>query len=96
MIQPKRGHVLIRIKEFAKEQNGILVIHNKFKDEEPILFAEVVSVGPGVDQAETGDEVLIRGYAGKWVDKDIFGDEFTYRIMEEDELLARIDRKVTA
>lgn len=67
-------------------KNGILMPDTLEK--KPIKF-EVVSIGDLVDEVEIGDNVLIGQYIGIEIEKD----KEIYRIVEEEEILAKIQEE---
>lgn len=76
--------VLLEIIERKKEKDGIIIPENVEKECE----YKVIGIGDLVEDLEVGDYVLLAKYTGTEISKD--GKD--YLIIDEDEILAKIEK----
>lgn len=89
MIRPIKTKVLIKMQEEQEiTKSGIILTANK--ENKPIL-ATVIAIGKKVTQVKESDNVVVSRYIGN---KIKYKNE-EYIILEEKEILARIERITT-
>lgn len=76
--------VLLEIMEQKKEKDGIIIPESVEKERE----YKVIGIGDLVENLEVGDYVLLAKYTGTEISKD--GKD--YLIIDEDEILAKIEK----
>lgn len=76
--------VLLEIMEQKKEKDGIVIPESVEKERE----YKVIGIGDLVEDLEVGDYVLLAKYTGTEISKD--GKD--YLIIDEDEILAKIEK----
>lgn len=76
--------VLLEIMEQKKEKDGIIIPESVEKECE----YKVIGIGDLVEDLEVGDYVLLAKYTGTEISKD--GKD--YLIIDEDEILAKIEK----
>lgn len=76
--------VLLEIIERKEEKNGIVIPDSVEKERE----YKVIGIGDLVEDLEVGDYVLLAKYTGTEISKD--GKD--YLIIDEDEILAKIEK----
>lgn len=76
--------VLLEIIERKEEKNGIVIPDSVEKEHE----YKVIGIGDLVEDLEVGDYVLLAKYTGTEISKD--GKD--YLIIDEDEILAKIEK----
>lgn len=88
--EPSDGHILIKLFKRPTETKSKLVIVRNDKDaDKDTNLAEVVAV-PSKCKYAVKEVVLIRVFAGAWIDPEIMPDqEYVYRVISEDEVLGK-------
>lgn len=88
--EPSDGHILVKLFKRADKTKGGLVIVRQDKDaDKDTNLAEVVAVN-GKCKYAVKDVVLIRVFAGAWIDPEIMPDqEYVYRVISDDEVLGK-------
>lgn len=76
--------VLLEIIERKKEKDGIVIPESVEKERE----YKVIGIGDLVEDLEVGDYVLLAKYTGTEISKD----GKNYLIIDEDEILAKIEK----
>lgn len=76
--------VLLEIMEPKKEKDGIIIPESVEKERE----YKVIGIGDLVEDLEVGDYVLLAKYTGTEISKD----GKNYLIIDEDEILAKIEK----
>ena len=84
-IRPLSDNVVIRMTEAEEKTVGGIILTGAAKEKPEV--AEVVAIGPKVEDVKVGDKVLAKSYAGKEVKFD--GETFT--ILEEEDILAIVE-----
>lgn len=91
--EPSDGHILIKLfKRPEKSKGGIVIVRNDKDADKDTNLAEVVAVPVSDKPAKypVGDVVLIRVFAGAWIDPEIMPDqEYVYRVVSDDEILGK-------
>jgi len=94
---PSQGHVLIKLfKRADKTKGGLVIVRNDKDADKDTNLAEVVAVPESDKPAKypVGNVVLIRVFAGAWIDPDIMPDqEYVYRVIGDDEILGKFNRE---
>ena len=90
-VKPLGRKLFVRLRS-EKERGGLLIPQTGKEWKQPVIEAEVLSVGPEVREVEVGDVALIQGHAGKWMDGSMMTDDpdLTHRIIDEDDVHAII------
>jgi co-chaperonin GroES (HSP10) len=88
--EPSDGHILIKLfKRSEKSRGGILIVRNDKDADKDTNLAEVVAVHDKSKYA-VKDVVLVRVFAGAWIDPEIMPDqEYVYRVISDDEILGK-------
>lgn len=88
--EPSDGHILIKLfKRAEQSKGGLLIVRNDKDADKDTNLAEVVAV-PSKCKYEVKDVVLIRVFAGAWIDPEIMPDqEYVYRVISDDEVLGK-------
>lgn len=94
--EPNEGQVLIKLfKRPDTSKGGIMIVRNDKDADKDTNLAEIVSV-PKECKYAAKDVVLIRVFAGAWVDPDIMPDkEYVYRVISLDEILGKFPEEKT-
>lgn len=84
-IKPLSDNVVIKMTEAEETTVSGIILTGAAKEKPQV--AEVVAVGPKVEEVKVGDKVLTNTYSGKEVKLD--GE--TYTILEEEDILAIVE-----
>lgn len=93
-IKPLSGQLLIKVNNDNKEEtkSGLVMVRQGEKWSRDNLLAEVVGIADDEKVFKIGDVGIIRGYEGKWLDKEYFNDseDYLYRVVERDTVMALV------
>jgi co-chaperonin GroES (HSP10) len=91
---PNEGQLLIKLfKRKEKTAGGIVIVRNDKDADKDTNLAEVVAVPAEFKKYKVQDVVLIRVFAGAWVDPEIMPDqEYVYRVIQDSEVLGKIEQ----
>lgn len=102
--KPLGSRILVKVRTTSEVTVGGITLAvakgvNKFgkakhEFDEQVLACEVLKTGDAVDDVAAGDIVIIPGYAGKWVDRDLVNAPETHRIVDIADVIA-IDLEAT-
>ena len=84
-IKPLSDNVVIKMTEAEETTVSGIILTGAAKEKPQV--AEVVAIGPKVEDVKVGDKVLTNSYSGKEVKLD--GETFT--ILEEEDILAIVE-----
>ncbi|MBE7046857.1 MAG: co-chaperone GroES [Ruminococcaceae bacterium] len=84
-IKPLSDNVVIKMTEAEETTVSGIILTGAAKEKPQV--AEVVAIGPKVEEVKVGDKVLTNTYSGKEVKLD--GE--TYTILEEEDILAIVE-----
>ena len=84
-IKPLSDNVVIKMTEAEETTVSGIILTGAAKEKPQV--AEVVAIGPKVEEVKVGDKVLTNTYSGKEVKLD--GETFT--ILEEEDILAIVE-----
>jgi co-chaperonin GroES (HSP10) len=93
MIKLRNRNIIVKLREQKELSCGLIKVNKSKHWQEEQYEAEVVNVGPNVDEVAVGDLVIISGEAGKWLDPGVVDPtdlETTYRLVTESDILCAI------
>lgn len=99
MIRPLGHRLFVRLNEPPQEYKGLTLVHQEHYWQRKTVTALVLSIGDQVDaDIFEGDEIVMRGDAGRWIDKSMMiengenggtsPEEHSYKSIEDHEVLA--------
>lgn len=88
---PSEGQILIKLyKRPEASKGGIVIVRNDKDADKDTNLAEIVAISPEEKKLAVGDVILIRVFAGAWVDPDILPHaEFVYRVIQDNDVLGK-------
>ena len=93
-IQPTTVNILVKILPRG-ESAGLLLPDGDKRWKEATLRAEIVAVGPFVNEVAPGEIIVMEGAAGKWIDKDLTPDPAEiYRMITSNDILLVEEQEV--